>query len=324
VILRYYVDVSGKESTPGERAVTAAGYIANESQWERFEHVWDLTLKEAKADYFHATEFFAFSGPFQWLRDNPEEHRRLAAMFALATYSLVPYGFSSSLDLEHFDPVFIKACRKLKTPHDRIPAAMIAIAEVCSQVAQRALPPGGLQAQLFLEAGDGVGEIVEWLRHLKKIGEPWTGAFVSFESRSGSEYPFQAADYLAHEAWREATQLMRNPSRTWDDKRESFKWLTSGPETSLPEVSTVKVDVRYATEEHFQRSAPQLVAFIAAHPEYQQLPWNHHWRRRSRRALKASVRETKRFFVRWQNRILYGWLRVRSPERKRRTKKQKR
>jgi hypothetical protein len=247
-------------------------------------------LTEAKADYFHATEFFSFAGPFKWLKENPDEHRRLAAMFALTSYTALPYGFSSSLDLKHFDPIFTRACRKVQTPHNRIPAAMIAVAEACSHVAQRALRRGGPQAQLFIEDGDGVGEILEWLWHLKRIGEGWTGAFVGFDRLAGSEYPLQAADYLAHETWREAAQLMREPNRTWRDTREPFQWLTTGPEKADPALGTAKVDVRYATEEHFQRSAPVLADFIASHPEYQRPSWRRRWRRRSRLAIRAGLR----------------------------------
>ena len=309
VILHYCVDVSGKESTRGERAITAAGYIASEARWAQLERIWAATLKEARAEYFHATEFFSYSGPFRWLRDNPAEHHRLATLFALASYTVLPYGFSSSLDLNHFNPIFSRACRRLKTPHDRIPAAMVVVAEVCAQVAQRALPPGGPKAQLFLEAGDGVGEILAWLRHLKEVGEGWTGAFVGFASRPGSDYSLQAADYLAHETWKEATQLMRNASRTWHDARDEFKLLTTGPTMARPELGTAKVDVRYATEEHFRRSAPQLAAFIAAHPEYRKPPWTLRWRRNTRQWFRAFGRKAGGFARSKAKRFWYGYLR---------------
>ncbi len=314
VILRYYVDVSGKETTRDERAVTAAGYVASQARWQQFEQLWDATLKLGAFPYFHATEFFACAGPFERLRADPVEHKNLASLFALAAHTAIPYGFSSSLDLDHFDPVFRAACRKLRTPHDRIPAAMIAVAEVCEQVAQLALRPGsGLQAQLFIEDGDGVGEILEWLKHLKRVGEGWTGAFVGFNSLSGDEYPLQAADYLAHETWLETKALMRDHSRTWDDTRDTFKLLCTGASMVPPELGTSKVDARYATEDNFQRAAPRLVAFIAAHPEYQRRSWTKRWRRNSRQWIRAQWREA-RYFARGRvKRAWYGRLGMRWP-----------
>lgn len=121
MILHYYVDVSGKESTPGERAITAAGYIASESRWKQLETVWAATLKEAGTDYFHATEFFSCSGPFRGLRNDRARHQHLATLFALAAYELLPYGFSSSLDLNHFAPIFAKACPRASFRISAIP-----------------------------------------------------------------------------------------------------------------------------------------------------------------------------------------------------------
>lgn len=322
MITRYYVDVSGKESNRGERAITAAGYIASPEQWDQFEEVWTHVLAEAKADYFHATEFFACSGPFRWLKNDPAEHWRLTALFALAPYMVLPGGYSSSLDLDHFNPILTRALKSLRTPHERIPAAMIAVAEVCNQVANKALPPKGPRAEMYIEEGDGVGEIVEWLRHLKRIGEPWTGAFVSFDVVSGKKHSVQAADYLAHETWHEATLMMRNPNRTWDDiKRAQFKLLTTGPDMVPPEWGTAKVDVRYATQEHFERSAPQLAAFIVEHPEYQRPPWHRGWRKRvfGKRARKAATKQIRRRLKGWARRTWYGYLgqRPRKPNGKR-------
>jgi len=314
VIFRYYVDVSGKETTRGNRVITAAGYLGSEAQWQLFERHWRATLRLANLPYFHATDFFAGAGPFSHLGKGSANHKQIAALLALIAYTDLPRGFSSSLDLKHFRPLFTAACQRLRTPHSRIPSAMIAVAEVCSQAAKSALPPGGTRAEMFLEDSDDAGEIVEWLRHLKRIGEPWTGAFVGFGRLPGTELPFQAADYLAHETWHEAAALLANPDRGWKDiTRDQFKLLATGPLMERPELGFARVEVRYATEEHFRRSAPLLAAFIAAHPEYQKSHWAAGWRRRSRRWARARWRDARWWARGKAKRLWFGRLGMRWP-----------
>lgn len=323
MIFRYYVDVSGKESTRGNRVITAAGYLGSEAQWQLLEHHWSATLRLADLPYFHATEFFAGAGPFAELKRDPAKHKRAATLFALVAYTDLPRGFSSSLDLQHFNPLFTAACRKMRTPHNRMPAAMIAVAEVCSQAAQSALPPGGSRAEMFLEDSDDAGEVIEWLRHLKRIGEPWTGAFTGFSRQPGTALPFQAADYLAHETWREAAAMLANPGRKWEDiTREQFKLLATGPSMERPELGSAKVAVRYSTEEHFRNSAPLLAAFIADHPEYQKPHWTTGWRRNGSRWARARWREARSWVRGKAKRLWYGDLGMRWPRTE--TRKQRR
>ncbi len=82
--------------------------------------------------------------------------------------------------------------------------------------------PAGQPIQVIIEAGKGVGEVVDYLYALQEAGAPWLAPFISFAPGPKSLKPLQAADYVAHECARR-TQEAIHP--TGHDIRKSFKRL---------------------------------------------------------------------------------------------------
>ncbi len=316
MILRVYVDVSGKEDQ--HRVVTAAGYIASESEVEEFEHRWGATCDFATVTGFHATEFFACKGKrFKHLIRGSDHHKQSAALFALTAYSSFQKGFAYSIDVDHYYPKLGRVLSRVQTPHDRMPPPVLAVARVGLMAFRSGIVQGGHEAVMFIEQGDGVGEIIDWLWFLKTVGEPWTAPFRNFAPLPKSERALQAADYLAHEAWLETAQRLENPARQWADiERETFKLITTGPTMRSPiDGGVPKVTLDYATESHFKAMAPRFAVFIKANPHYQRRPWYHRWRRRSRLWRNALWRETRRYIVGKGKRI---WFRYFSRGKRRR------
>lgn len=262
-----YVDVSGHRAQ--HRALTAGGYLATVSEWAAFRGAWRDILEDAGAATFHATDFFGCRRAFKHLIKGSIHHQALAHRFALAAHEHLPLGVAWSLDLATFERDVVRALRRLHTPHDRVRPEMLAVASLADAVAHLRMRPGGPRARLFLEAGTGSGEILSWLHLLRDQGEPWTAAFASFATAPKSEYAAQSADLLAYESWRETQRVLDEPSRAWDDiERETFKILAGGPSMRQPAPGAAKVEIRFATEEHYQEWVPAIAAFLRAHPRY--------------------------------------------------------
>jgi hypothetical protein len=181
---------------------------------------------------------------------------------------------------------------------------MVVVSYVCMMAARGALPPP--TAVALIEDGHGVGEVIGYLRHLKRIGEPWTVAFDDFVSVSKSEYPVQAADLLAYETWWELTKSVKNPSCTWNQTRHTFKILAAGSSIEQPAEGRATITLKRADENNFRESAPKMRAFLVQHHEY---GWPRgHWKTKVRRILESWERAARKFVrgkLRW---LWYGVL----------------
>ena len=310
MVVKLFIDVAGSELE--HRTVTAAGYIASEAQLAAFRPAWEAVLARAgaKDKIFHANEFFHRSGRFSQLKPASEaaRHQALAREFATVAHVNLPNALAYSLDCYHFSdflgPVFAKA----KTPHDRMPAAVLAVAGLCNRAAQDCLPPScGKHGIVFVEEGGDTGEILTYLRWLKEIGEPWTAAFLEFLPILKTDFAVQAADLLAYEVWHETTRVLEDPERNgkWAAiERDTFKILATGP-AMLPPVPGGHVRIDYATEQHYRHSAPAFAAFIAANIQYQRPTWRHRWQRNLRLWWNRKRRHAMKYFKGRAKRIYY-------------------
>lgn len=63
-VLTLYLDDRGNQDP--DSVFVMGALIANESQWKTFSEQWDMALRAAGIESFHATEFFARKGlPFR-------------------------------------------------------------------------------------------------------------------------------------------------------------------------------------------------------------------------------------------------------------------
>lgn len=291
--------------------MAAGGYLASKEQWDQFEIEWGAILNAADVDEFHATDFYACRHKWkEWERDTPE-HKDFGERFASAAYRHLERGFGFGIDLYHFDDVLAsKAYKKIKTPHGRMQPDMYVVAQICMHAARTTLLPNGLQAAILIEGGDGVGEIIGWLKHLKKT-DPWMKAFTSFTVVPKSAYPVQAADLLAYETGMEIEAALDAPDRTFAETRGQFKVLAGGsPALVFSPGITSKIHVHQSGFENFQQTVRNLRQFVASQPE--KYGWTHAELRRDRaRKRKRMYRALRSFIVGKSKRFYFRVLRRR-------------
>ena len=307
LVLQLYIDISGHEAN--DRVVTAAGYIASEPEWEIFRHEWKAVLDRTGTDApFHATDLFAGNNDFFHLKEDPARRHDLARRFAVVAHKYLRAPISYSLDLDHFADLG-GAFRRLKTPHDRMRAAMLVSGQLCAKIARKHIRLTE-RALVFFEDGAGVGEVIAYLEGLQKLGEGTLQAYEGFAKVKKKEYAAQAADFFAYESWLEAKAKLENSERNWHDvTRPSLQILLTGSVQSPFQPTTTKGDMLYVSKEHVMTSLPKLRAFLDANPEYRKPPFWETWRSQLRDARKAvywnAKRRAKRFW--------YGTLGMRWP-----------
>lgn len=255
-MIRAYVDVSGGKE---HRVIAAAAYFATDAQWKRFEKSWSAILRDAKVDHFHATDFYSCRGAFKdWARNSPRQNQ-FSARFAGAAKKHTQYGFAFGVDLDHFDRELGAVHAKVNTPHRRMTPAMVCVARVLNRAARLVLSADAPPVAVYLEEGRGVGEVIDFLQALKRLGEPSLRPYISFETAPKSERPLQAADLIAHESWRRITEHLDPKGR---DIRKPLKIL----------LMDERVELHLATKNDFRRMASKLEMFLADHPDYAAAP----------------------------------------------------
>jgi hypothetical protein len=60
LLVKGYLDESGKENDPQHEHVCYAGYIAPDKAWASFERDWATVLADNGVDYLHVKEFARF------------------------------------------------------------------------------------------------------------------------------------------------------------------------------------------------------------------------------------------------------------------------
>ena len=268
MIVRYYIDVSGGQHE--HRAVAAAGYLASEEQWKNFSVHWAALLERAKVPYFHATEFFARKGIFKHLAgaQHDAEHAELTRLFARVARDGTGISYASGVDARCFDAAMRRVNKVLRTPCDRLTPAMFCVGNILNRAAEALLLPSSLQAAILIEKGGDSGAVLAYLHWLHNIGDPAMKAYTTWAPVDKTELPVQAADFIAHEAWREVTQALEKGG---GPARESMELLAADR----------LVDVRFSGPLELERIAEKLLIFLEEHPEYQK-------RRRRRRRRNQS------------------------------------
>ena len=59
-----YLDGSGSALDPKIEAVSVSGFVAHETQWQRFEELWRALLIEFDLTEFHMAHYFQRKGEF--------------------------------------------------------------------------------------------------------------------------------------------------------------------------------------------------------------------------------------------------------------------
>jgi Protein of unknown function (DUF3800) len=105
-VIRGYFDNSGDENDPQHNVLTLGGYLANEDQWEYFEHLWKLHLEAFDLPYLHMKHFAHNLPPYERFKDNEEERRRFILGCAGVIGTINPKGICHSIripDVKRFN-----------------------------------------------------------------------------------------------------------------------------------------------------------------------------------------------------------------------------
>jgi hypothetical protein len=255
VLIHLYADVSGKDDLPVR---ACAAFVANEGRWRLFEAAWKQALIEARVSQFHSTDFYACEGEFKgWKRGSPK-HRRFSKRFCSIAEKHVYAGFAHGIEVDAFKRLLEPRLKGLKsTPNQRFTSLMLCCSYVLQDASQtlnsvrRDYP---LNIAALFENEDGLGQAIGYYQNLKKIGIPWTQAYVSVGVGDKSFLPLQGADLLAHLSFRHLRRLLQH----------------RGP-GALPELApplkrlcqNQKMKIQLLKEEHITPILPQLEQYLA-------------------------------------------------------------
>ena len=251
---QFYVDVSGATE---HTYITAGGYLAGPLAWARFGKAWRAILRDAgNVSVFHATDFYNAHGGFEGWDLKGEGHRAFAKRFTRAATAHTACGIAFGMNRLAYAEIVAPVLQSVGTPHARMTETTFCIMQCLAHAARVVLKPNsGFRADVILEDGPGMGSALEMLKHMKQVGEGWTGAYTSFTTMPKAQFPLQAADLLVHEAWRRITEVAEPTGR---EIRKSMLALLRGE----------KLDVTYAGDQDLRRSLPALIRFLEVHPEY--------------------------------------------------------
>ena len=254
ISIRFYLDISGgKKDTP---TLTAAGYLATEPDWKRFERSWANVLRASGADEFHATDFYACHKKFKHLTKGNPKHVRLEKRFLHTARKYTRFGFGLGFDVRTYETTMTESLAKLKMPYGSgLDPRVYALSYALNRAAQKVLPRGTVTAAVF-EHEAGIGAAIDYMYYLKnKRHEGWTEAYSSFTHASKSERPLQAADLLAYHACFRIRDVIRDPVA---EPRAPMKvLLTRG-----------NIHLDASMEPDFRQTAGTVMEFLKAHPEY--------------------------------------------------------
>jgi hypothetical protein len=225
--------------------ITAGCYLGREDQWASAEVAWNVTLRDAGVQTFHATDFFNARREFdhdKWRREVPgrgmvvggELHECFAERFVSIPIDSGLIGFAYSLDVPAFveilAPELARAVRKHRQGHPRTQAIMSCLASIEDFFIQRTTYREKGRIDVIFENEHGDGKFVDFFDESLARRERWTYFFRSFVTRAKSFIPLQMADLLAHETWRRTKHVHSNPDAPL---RKSFERMVGNGQISL-------------------------------------------------------------------------------------------
>jgi hypothetical protein len=202
--VRLYADVSGSADS---HYVATAAYVAHAPAWKAFGRTWGAILDDAKVDAFHATDFFNARGEFKGWDLKGVRHLEFAKRFIGAAKKHTAFGTACGFDRRAYQEVLAAEFRGIRAPGSRITPEAYCVINCLANASKKMAKHGvHVAVAVILEEGGGMGEAIEVLHVMRKAKEPWIASFVGFSVMPKSEFPLQAADLLAHEAWRHVTR----------------------------------------------------------------------------------------------------------------------
>ena len=214
-MFKFFLDDSGRGGV-----FAVGGYLAHVDQWRTFEREWGLWLRKARVKVFHATDFYNARGEFKGWDD--KKQRKYAKLFTATAADRTEIAIGRAVDVaayqEFLAPVL---AAQYWTPHGKVtPLMWCARTSLESLVVRHArFIPAPVPLAVIFEEGEGVGEVIDYMRGLQKRGAPWAQRFASFADGPKELRPLQAADLIVHEGIRSVHEKLHPSGRP---KRKSM------------------------------------------------------------------------------------------------------
>jgi hypothetical protein len=99
-VIRAYFDNSGNQEDPQHKWLTLGGYLANETQWERFEAQWKQNLVDFELPYLHMKLFAHHLPPFERFKTDEQGRRKFLGNCIEAIGGMHPKSICHAIRLE--------------------------------------------------------------------------------------------------------------------------------------------------------------------------------------------------------------------------------
>jgi hypothetical protein len=223
LMLTFYADDAGKKDD--NRYVVAAGYIGLRAQWDRFCVDWRLLLASKGLPYFHATDFFTGADVFAgWNTENRKREREtlLKNLGAIIEASAL-YSFACIVDVASW----FRANEKFLLDECDFAPFPLAARMVVQRTRQWAEANGREISQILYVFDKGCEDWGQLLNRLK-----FDFATKAYDEDKYRIRPLQAADWLAYETYRDASNVFG--SEPTSSLRGSYGALLGVPNEQIP------------------------------------------------------------------------------------------
>ena len=200
MMLTGYFDDSGHITN--KKVLLVCGFVASVERWALFEKEWAAILRQPKfgLDYLHMKEFRRYSGKFEKFKDDLMLQTALFSTLYELLQMRAEATFGCTVFLEDYERVNAEYMLRETYGH---PFALAGCASINKAIGwMEAKRPNDRIQFVFDQGTDGWGE----LRSMAK--KFWTDEVIPVEGTFKKQTPLQAADHVAWEQHRFATQAV--------------------------------------------------------------------------------------------------------------------
>ncbi len=212
IVLKVYLDGSGKPESEDCKFLTLAALIASDSVWERFESGWRDALGDG-TPYSHMRELIGGRGPFQGWSDERKSELVKCLWNQIAQFGRAPSGMDSGIGASI--TIDMSSYRDLASSSGRVkPVGAICVDYCASQAFAHPEFAKG-RAELLFDMGE------PYLRHIERTWSRNKRNASSWASRISAVAPVDMRDILPVQgadllAWSSNRHYSQEPSRIWD------------------------------------------------------------------------------------------------------------
>ena len=222
LMLRSYMDESGKYDDPNIVTVSVCGAVASLDQWTGFEKEWKRALDDYHVSWFHMREFAFFKGEFKGWTE-PRRQEFLGKLIDIMNKNIVGY-LAATMSKLNFD-LLTKEQQSVIGNDPYYPCFMACVIHSAQTVLH--LAPEEKVELFFADNPDFKGNAQEFWRRCKSIHAPEDIrkrlGTVTLNAEPRDVLPLQAADLVAYEVNHHLTEMYK--TQQWPKERWAYNQL---------------------------------------------------------------------------------------------------